>query len=316
MNRFGQSVSEKFKGLGMNLLNWWAQRGWCEIDCVTYERASAQFGGSVITHPEFIAAVSSLANMPLKYFGRFEGESLVGVVPTWGSFVAGDKRALKRAGQYNRLDIGNMEIILPFSPQVAAVPMHFKANNISSLHSEQIKNSYRKSETLSLLKSYSDNEFSKKFLYNRNREWRLLEAAGGAVNDISEFPLADVFNWYVNLFELRWKKKPKAFEYLYHQLDVLKDFLTGKVLFFDNKPIAIQLLFLVQSPEWISVEYLNGGIDTNFFQYSPGTVLTYLNTQSLSNYAQAQGKKLRYSFGLSDESYKALWCRKTPIYNT
>ena len=228
--------------LAWRLLPWWKQRGWQEIDSAAYESAYAQFGGSVITHPQFIRAVSALTAMPLRYFGRYEEDVLIGAVPTWNSFIAGDKRALKRAHQYDRVDIGNMEVILPFAPQACAVPLHFKNNYISAKHIVQIKSLHQQSETLCFLKSYGNNEFSKKFQYNRNREWRLLEDDGGLARDINEFALADVFKWYAELFEMRWHKKPKAFEYLYEQLDALKSFLTGKILFFQDTPIAIQLL--------------------------------------------------------------------------
>ncbi len=295
-------------------LNRWHARGWQEIDSAAYERAYADFGGSVITHPQFITAVSTLAAMPLRYFGRFEDGKLIGAVPTWNSFIAGHKRALKRAYQYERVDLGNMEIILPFAPQVCALPLHFKGNYISATHIAQIKSLRSQSETLSLLKNYSQNEFSKKFQYNRTREWRLLEEAGGVVREVDEFSPADIAKWYVELFELRWQKKPKAHEYLPEQLEALKDFLTGKVLFLKDRPIAIQLLFFARSPQWISFEFLNAGVDPDFNQYSPGSVLTFLNTQCAEKFAQEQGKQLRYSFGRSDADYKMLWCHQAPVY--
>jgi hypothetical protein len=297
-------------------LNWWKQSSWQEIDGAAYECAYAQFGGSVITHPQFIAAVSSLTAMPLRYFGRFEGESLIGAVPTWHSFIAGDKRALKRAKQYEKVDLGNMEVILPFASPTTAIPLHFKSNYLCAMHAAHIQPIHKQLETLSMLKSYSGNEFSKKFQYNRNREWSLLEKAGGVVRDMNEFSLPDIFKWYVELFELRWQKKPKAYATLYEQLNALKNFLTGKILFLHDKPIAMQILFMAHSPEWISVEFLNGGVDPEFYRYSSGSVLTSLNTQWVSNYAQSQGKQLRYSFGLSDADYKSLWCYQVPFYRT
>lgn len=305
----------------MSLVDWWplnrwGQSGWREIDTAAYECAYAQFGGSVITHPQFIAAVSSLTAIPLRYFGRFEGELLIGAVPTWYSFIAGDKRALKRAHQYEKVDLGNMEVIFPFAPQAYAAPLNFKSNYICAMHAAHIKPLQRQSETLSLLKSYGGDEFSKKFQYNRNREWSLLEKAGGVAHEMSEFSLTDIFKWYVELFELRWRKKPKAYESLYEQLNALRSFLTGKILFLHDKPIAIQILFMAHSPEWVSVEFLNGGVNPEFSRYSPGSVLTSLNTQWISNYAQEQGKQLRYSFGLSDADYKTMWCHQVPFYRT
>ncbi|RZA04532.1 MAG: GNAT family N-acetyltransferase, partial [Moraxellaceae bacterium] len=71
----------------MSLLDWWRQRGWQEIDRAAYQRAHTQFGGSVITHPEFIHGVSSLTRIPLSYFGCFEGDSLIAAAPVWQSYI-------------------------------------------------------------------------------------------------------------------------------------------------------------------------------------------------------------------------------------
>jgi hypothetical protein len=235
-------------------------------------------------------------------------------VPAWNTFIAGHKRALKRARQYEQVDLGNMEIILPMAAEARAVPLRFKGNYISTLHAAQVNTLRRQAETLSLLKSYRDNAFSKKFLYNRSRELRLLEEAGAVVRNVNEFSTGDIAHWYITLFEKRWQKKPKAYKAMHLQLEALKDFLLGKILFLHNKPIAIQLVFFTQSPQWVSCEFLNAGVDPDFNHYSAGSVLTFLNTQWADNFAQAQGKQLRYSFGRTDADYKALWCNSVPLY--
>ena len=63
-----------------------------------------------------------------------------------------------------------------------------------------------------------------------------------------------------------------------------------------------------------SFEFLNAGVDPEFHKYSPGGVLTFLNTQTAHDYAAAQGKQLRYSFGRSDADYKSLWCHQVTVY--
>lgn len=242
------------------------------------------------------------------------GDKLLAAVPAWDSYIAGSKRILKRANQYERVDLGNMEIILPVAPHAQDVSLHFRGNYLSPLHATQITSLSKQSETLSLLKNYGDGEFSKKFQYNRSRELRLLEDAGCVVKAVDEFSPADIAKWYVDLFEKRWGKKPKAYLNIKDQLEELKDFLTGKILFVGENPIAIQLLFFTDSPKWISFEFLNAGVDPEFHKYSPGGVLTYLNTQTAHDYAIAQGKQLRYSFGRSDADYKSLWCHQVPVY--
>ena len=44
--------------------------------------------------------------------------------------------------------------------------------------------------------------------------------------------------------------------------------------------------------------------------------ITFLNTESAFALAEGSEKPLRYSFGLSDADYKALWCRTSAIYRT
>lgn len=298
----------------MSLLDWWRQRGWQEIDGAAYQDAYAQFGGSVITHPQFIASVSSLVNIPLRYFGYFQDDKLVAAAPVWHSYIAGSKRILKRSRQYERVDLGNMEIILPVASHAQNITLRFRGNYFSPLHTNNISSLGRQSETLSLLKSYNDAEFSKKFQYNRTRELRLLEDIGCVIRDVGEFNPGDIAKWYIDLFEARWGKKPKAYRTIAGQLAVLKDFLTGKILFINDKPIAIQLVFFADSPKWTSFEFLNAGVDPEFHKYSPGGVLTFLNTKLASDYANAQEKELRYSFGRSDANYKSLWCHQISMY--
>jgi hypothetical protein len=305
----------------MNWLAWWRRRGWQEIDIATYATAYNQFGGSVITHPEFITKISHLVGIPLHFYGHFENNKLLAAVPVWepffaGAYIAGHRRALKRAHQDNNVDLGNMEIILPIATGVAAMPLKFSAHYISAINALQIKALRPAAASISMLKSYSKAEFSKKFLYNRNRELRLFNAAGGAVHHLAKYSTADIAQWYVNLFEKRWQKKPKAYASIHLQLEAVKNFLTGYVLFFNDQPVALQLVFRAESPQWVSYEYVNAGINPAYKNFSLGSILTFLNTQQAEAYANAQGKQLRYSFGRSDAAYKTLWCNSAPLYKT
>ncbi|MDP1044925.1 hypothetical protein Q6332_28090, partial [Klebsiella pneumoniae] len=42
--------------------------------------------------------------------------------------------------------------------------------------------------------------------------------------------------------------------------------------------------------------------------FSPGSVLSFLNTQSAWEQAREVGKPLRFSFGRADREYKDRWC--------
>jgi len=90
--------------------------------------------------------------------------------------------------------------------------------------------------------------------------------------------------------------------------------MTGSVLLRHEQPIAIQILYRVEAPGWISLEYINGGVDPQSSALSPGSVLSFVNTQAAWEDARARGKPLRYSFGRADREYKDRWCHRVPAY--
>ena len=70
----------------------------------------------------------------------------------------------------------------------------------------------------------------------------------------------------------------------------------------------------VEAPQWVSLEYINGGVDPQNREFSPGSVLSFVNTQNAWSEARALGKPLRYSFGRADREYKDRWCNRQPVY--
>ncbi len=299
----------------MGLLDKWRQRGWQEISREDYQRAYGQYGGSVITHPDIISGLSAIIDTPVHFWGKFEGNALMAAAPVWGYHLAGSKRKLKQLGKYDEVDLGNMEVILPVAAEAKNIPMRFKGAFVSALHQGQFSGLRKQRETLSVFSGYQSAKFSKKFLYNRKRELRLLEEIGCQVRDLKEFSPGQIADWYIQLFELRWHKKPKAYRVIARQFGVLWEHMLGKVLFLNDQPIAVQLLVVAESPQWLSLEFLNAGIDVRLQKYSPGSVLTYVNTQMLSELAQSKNKALRYSFGRTDADYKSLWCETLPVFS-
>ena len=97
-------------------------------------------------------------------------------------------------------------------------------------------------------------------------------------------------------------------------LERLRELLIGSVLMLDGNAIAIQLVYRVEAPEWVSVEYINGGVDPETKAFSPGSVLSFLNTQAAWDDAQARNKPLRFSFGRADREYKDRWCNPVPVF--
>ena len=304
----------------MDIIGFWknrfARKAWLEVDADTYQDAFTQLGGSVITHPHIIRAVSEIVDIPLTYTALYEEGALVAAIPLWGNSIAGSKPVLKKCGKNRILDTGNPEFILPVARNWRGrIP--FTGDFISGLNSCQAENlKPSKAGSISLARSYTSgvDKFSKKFKYNRRRERRLLEERGGQVLPVSSMSVSTFCETYFRLFEARWGFGIKGAENLEAFLSRIHAHLSGHYVTMDGKAIAIQLLLTTESPEWVSVEYINGGVDPSYNEYGPGSVLSYVNTSTMEEAARQAGKDLRFSFGKSDREYKDIWCHRSPVY--
>ncbi|MEM2175528.1 MAG: GNAT family N-acetyltransferase, partial [Candidatus Micrarchaeia archaeon] len=121
----------------------------------------------------------------------------------------------------------------------------------------------------------------------------------------------DAMNAFFMLHQKRWllKNKPGVFEtdtVKNFFLDVArifaeKGFLALYFLMVDDRPIATQLCYEYAQ----KLYYVLGGFDPEFYQYSPGNIITF---KILGKYA---GSSLReYDFLKGGEPYKFEWTRK------
>ncbi|MEG0247896.1 MAG: antimicrobial resistance protein Mig-14 [Pseudomonas sp.] len=295
----------------LNRIQAFRERGWQVIDAKAYAEAWARFGGSVATHPQVVEQLAELAQIPVRYLGWLQGGELKAAIPTWGRHLALSKDVLKRAGKKGLFDLGNAEIILPAAADAGA-PLRHGARYLSELNQGRFTGLKAQTEQLAMARAHED--LSKKFRYNQRRELRLLEEAGGVVRPISDFDAGQIAAMYRELFQRRWGFPATGAERLDEVLERLRELLIGSVLLLDDKPIAIQLVYRVEAPEWISVEYVNGGVDPETKAFSPGSVLSFLNTQAAWEDARARSKPLRFSFGRADREYKDRWCNPVPVF--
>jgi hypothetical protein len=289
----------------------WRERGWTPIDAVVYAAAWQRFGGSVATHPQVIERLAGLAGLPVRYLGWFEQDELRAAVPTWGRHLALAKEVLKQQGKRGLFDLGNAEIILPMASEVQ-VPLRHRARYLSAVNAEQIVGVREQPEGLALARE--PEEYSKKFRYNQRREQRLLEEAGGVVRPMLELSASEQALIYADLFQRRWGFEATGKAHLAEVFSLMRDFMTGSLIYLNDQPVAIQVLYRVEAPQWVSLEYINGGVDPQNREFSPGSVLSFINTQTAWAEARALGKPLRYSFGRADREYKDRWCNRMPVY--
>ena len=289
----------------------WRERGWTPIDATAYAAAWQRFGGSVATHPQVVERLAELAGIPVRYLGWLVDGELQAAIATWGRHLALAKDVLKQQGKRGLFDLGNAELIVPIAAGVQ-VPLRHRARYVSSLHVDQVSTLREQPEGLALARE--PEEYSKKFRYNQRREQRLLEEAGGVIRPMLELSAAEQARIYADLFQRRWGFEATGKAHLIEVFSLLRDFMTGALIYLGDEPVAIQILYRVEAPAWVSLEYINGGVDPQNREFSPGSVLSFVNTQSAWEAARAIGKPLRYSFGRADREYKDRWCNRIPVY--
>ncbi len=295
----------------LNRLRSFREQGWTPIDAASYAEAWQRFGGSVATHPLVVERLAELAGIAVRYLGWLEGGELRAAMPTWGRFLALSKDVLKQQGKRGLFDLGNAEIILPQASE-GKVRLRHQVRYLSNFHAERIQGLREQPEGLALARE--PEQYSKKFRYNQRREQRLLEEAGGVIRPMQELTSAEQAVIFADLFKRRWGFEATGKAHLTEVFGLLRDFMTGSLIYLNDEPVAIQILYRVEAPEWVSLEYINGGVDPQNREFSPGSVLSFVNTQTAWAEARAQGKPLRYSFGRADREYKDRWCNRVAVY--
>jgi hypothetical protein len=287
------------------------ERGWAQVDAQAYACAWQRYGGSVATHPLVVERLAGLAEIPVRYLAWEQGGDVKAAIATWGRSLALSKDVLKSHGKKGLFDLGNAELILPVAAD-AHVPVRHRGRYLSALNEGRVSTFLPQAESLAMART--PEELSKKFRYNQRRELRLLQEAGGVVRAVSEFSSTELAAIYCDLFQRRWGFPATGAQRMGDVIDLLRDLMIGSVIFLNDAPIAIQLVYRVEAPEWISVEYINGGVDPQTRDFSPGSVLSFLNTQSAWEHARSLGKPLRFSFGRADREYKDRWCNPVPVF--
>lgn len=290
-------------------------KNWYEVDASVYAEAYQTFGGSFLMNPLVVESMSSLASIPVTYFACYQNDSLSGAIPVWRNYLAGDKRYLKKINKRRIFDVGNAEVILPVSHD-AQLSLNVKGQFISEINKKTITNLKEQTETLSLARSFSKGDFSRKFRYNRRREIKKFQQNGGEIIPFSELSIKEITQLYICLFEKRWGKYPKGYETLELFINSISPLLMGHYLKLNDNPVAIQLIYLSCSQSIASAEYINGGVNPEYNQYSPGSILSFLNIQLAEEKAQSNNSALRFSFGITDKDYKSNWCVAHPVYRT
>ena len=288
---------------------------WQTIDQAVYAQAYQQYGGSMLTHPQVITAMCNSVGVEAEYRAEYNNDTVSGAVAVWNKrYLVGDKTYLKKIGKRQHFDSGNAEVILPLDSNRKFSLSWLRGQFISELHADNIDGLKVQAETLSMARSLSNGGFSSKFRYNRRRELKLFEQDGGTIVSFDQLDAQTIAEHYITLFFKRWGKKPKGYERLHTFLHAIRPLVHGHLLVMNNKPIAIQLIYIAANNRIVSAEYINGGVDPQFRQYSPGSILSFINLQMAEEIAAQHHVPLRYSYGITDKEYKNTWCDTHPVY--
>lgn len=298
----------------LNRVPFLRDRGWTPVDADDYRAAWQRWGGSVRTHPDFVERISALLGIEVRYLGWFVGTELKAAIPTWGCRVALDKRVLKQRG----VDLGSAETLLPVAPD-GEIRLAHLTRHLSGLHAGRIRHLHGLDKPSAFIRE--PEQYRAKFLSNRRRELRIVQDNGGELAPVSTLASPELADVYTALFEKRWGFDVPGKRHLGELFSLLDPFIAGNLLTLHGEPVAIDLLYRVDSPQWVSVECINRGIDPAFRRFSPGSVLMFVNTQAEWQRARGQGKALRYSLGHYDASspadaYKQHWCNIVTAYRT
>ncbi len=289
---------------------------WKTISAEDYHFAFECFGGSFALHPRVVALVASLAKRPVRYAGLRRRGELVAAVPLWGEHVVATWLALEFYRELHVIDVGHSEVVLPVAED-AWIKMPFAANSISNLHANNISDLKRETDfNLMLAKGLrmGDHRPSAKHRSGWRRETRRFQEVGGRFHPIGDFSADEAAAVYTRLFEKRWGFSPLGKDLLPTVLRELKDMLCGDVLLVGDRPVAIELIYRDETSRWLFANFVNQGVDPEFRDYSPGSILLFRNIEHLEEEASASNKTLRFGFGRNDADYKAQWSFEMPAY--
>ncbi|MFU2317182.1 GNAT family N-acetyltransferase [Rahnella sp. PCH160] len=291
--------------------------GWEEGTLKEYQECYNLYGGNFSTHPDVIELQRQLLNIDARYFIRADKKgSMQGGICVWGAKMLANDYDSKCFTHQLSLPVAKDELILPISNSRSFI-LPFKSKIISSIHRASIINTtYTVNSQRHICIAKDVDKLSIKTRQTRKKEFRTFLAQGGEVHRVEDFSATELVEIYSALFFKRRLSKINHKTELAHFLDVLKKHTFGSILFIDNSPVAFQLIMKAESPDIISYDYINIGLDTSYSKLSLGTVITWLNINEASEECQRKGKKMRFSFGKPTADYKNRWCLQEPLGRT
>lgn len=276
--------------------------GWKKSSAEIYAHCFNEFGGSVNMHPHVVDYFSSRFGSRLSFFHYEKKGEIIAAFALFDDKTPG-------VCQWREYPLSYDEILIPAK---AGHRLLFpeKTNRLSCFNRGNFINAsftFARKNRVCFVKP----GFSAKTEKNRRNAFNKFLRSGGRCDDLRLYSAEQLADYYIFLFKSRFADSVKCYSRasLIEIISVLRPMIDGHILFVDNEPCALDLIFMAESAHSIYYDVPNGGVNTRFSHLSPGSLLMWKNISTAREYCQQQGKEMRFSIGSLDDEwhYKLRW---------
>ncbi|HAH3065967.1 TPA: antimicrobial resistance protein Mig-14 [Escherichia coli] len=269
-----------------------------------YKLAFEKYGGSVNMHPDVVSFFMKNHAWKIDFFHYEKNGDIKGAY-----FLCNGTQVGIMARR--RYPLSSDEILIPFDSHTKCF-FPDKTNKLSMINKPNIINatwSIARKKQNCIIKE----EFSTKFEKTRRNEVQRFIRNGGEIKCIEELSDSEIVRLYISLFQSRFGNMLPCYKYddLLRFVSYLRKMIFGHVLFWNNKPCAIDIVLKSESSCNVYYDVPNGAIlnDDSCMKLSPGSVLMWSNINRARKYCHENNKKMIYSIGAfrPEWKYKLLW---------
>lgn len=275
---------------------------WETSSFTIYKDIFEQYGGSVNMHPDVVNYFMKYHNWKFSFF-HFKKNNLIK-----GAYFVCDNQHI---GIFMRriFPLSSDEVLIPLAPELRCF-LPERTNKLSIYHRSQIINatwSIARKKQNCLVK---DN-FSSKFGKNRRNEYQKFLRNGGNIRNLDDFSGEELVQIYQSLFRSRFGDTLPCYPAgnLIDFFTYLRHLLYGCILYFENTPCAFDIILKAESHLNVYFDVPNGAVKKEYMNFSPGSILMWININSAKSYCDEKNKKFIFSIGsLRPEwEYKLRW---------
>ncbi|PLR35559.1 hypothetical protein CYR32_10215 [Chimaeribacter coloradensis] len=276
--------------------------GWVGSDPQTYRTCFYNYGGSINVHPDVFEFITAQTGQKVSYYHQEKQGEVIAAYALIDNHTLGVKNWYDYPLSYD-------EVLLPIAPG-CKVLFPENSNKLSCLNRDNIVNanfSLGRKKRVCIAKG----DYSSKTEKNRRNEYNRFIRAGGHYYDLNQFSPEQLADYYIQLFESRFEGTVHCFSRS-HLIDILthlNGLIFGHILFVNEEPCAIDLIFMAETKDQVYFDIPNGGVNRKFSHLSPGSILMWMNINAARKYCEISGKTMRLCIGALDENwnYKLRW---------